>query len=89
MGFSTLSSKGQIVIPKEIRESRHWRAGTRFVVEETPAGLLLKPEQPFPPTRLEDGFGCVGYDGPARSVEEMNRGIDAELRRRWKKGRPA
>lgn len=85
MGSTTLSSKGQIVIPKEIRESRHWRAGTRFVVEETPTGLILKPEQLFPPTRLEDGRGCVGYTGPAKTIEEMRQGIDEELRQRWVK----
>lgn len=86
MATTVLSSKGQIIIPKEIRKSRHWRPGTRFVVEETAAGLLLKPATEFPPTRLEEGLGCLGYGGPAKTVEEMEQGIDEELRRRWKKG---
>lgn len=85
MSSTILSSKGQIVIPKDIRESRHWRVGTRFIVEETPAGLTLKPAQVFPPTRLEDGLGCVAYAGPAKTVEEMKQGIDEELRRRLEK----
>lgn len=82
MPTTILSSKGQIVIPKTIRDSHHWQAGTRFVIEENSAGLFLKPEQLFSPTRLEDGLGCLNYNGPARTIEEMNQGIDAELRRR-------
>ena len=40
---TTLSGKGQIVIPKSLRESRRWRPGTRFIVEEITSGILLKP----------------------------------------------
>jgi hypothetical protein len=39
--------------------------------------------KPFPPTRVEDGIGCVGYPGPRKSIEEMAQGIDAEARRQW------
>jgi AbrB family looped-hinge helix DNA binding protein len=81
-----LSSKGQVIIPKPIRESHHFQPGMRFVVEDTPAGILLRPMTDFAPTDLVDGLGCSGYQGPARSVEEMDRGIDAELRQQWRKG---
>ena len=88
METTLLSSKGQIIIPKPIRESHHWQPGTRFIVEDTPSGILLKPMTEFTPTELKDGLGCAGYHGPAKSVEEMNRGVDDELRRQWQK-RPA
>ena len=42
METTLLSSKGQVIIPKPIRESHHWRPGTRFIVEDTPAGILLR-----------------------------------------------
>jgi AbrB family looped-hinge helix DNA binding protein len=41
---TTLSGKGQIVIPKSLRESRRWRPGTRFIVEEITFGILLKTQ---------------------------------------------
>ncbi len=37
-----LSSKGQIVIPKDIRESLHWDAGSEIIVSTTAHGVLLK-----------------------------------------------
>lgn len=87
METTLLSSKGQIIIPKLIRESHHWRPGTRFIVEDTPDGILLKPLAPFPATDLKEGLGCAGYRGPAKTVEEMAEGVDEELRRQWRKGR--
>jgi hypothetical protein len=46
--------------------------------------VVLRAAKPFAPTRIEDGLGCTGDRGPAKSVEEMDAGIDAELRRRWR-----
>jgi len=53
--------EGQVVLPKTIRESRGWRAGMEFLVEETAQGILLRPVRPFPPTRVEDIAGCLAY----------------------------
>jgi AbrB family looped-hinge helix DNA binding protein len=33
---TTVSTKGQVIPPKAIREQWHWPAGTELVVEETP-----------------------------------------------------
>ena len=85
METTTLSSKGQIIIPKSIRESHHWMPGEKFIIEETQAGIILKPARPFPATTLEEGFGCAGYRGARKSVEEMTEGIEAELRKVWKR----
>lgn len=83
METTTLSSKGQIIIPKALRDSRHWRPGTKFLIEETAAGLVLKPANLFPPTSLKEGLGCAGYEGAAKTVEEMRQGVDEALRREW------
>ena len=84
MPNTTLSSKGQIIIPKEVRNAHQWSAGTEFIVEDLGDGTLLRPRSPFPPTNLEAGLGCTGYNGAAHSVEEMQQGIDEVLRRTWK-----
>ena len=75
MKTTRLSGKGQIIIPKSVRDRHHWRPGTEFVIEETATGIILKPRKLFPPTRLEDGIGCAGYEGPPKTVEEMEQGI--------------
>ena len=78
-----LSTKGQIVLPKEIRERRRWKSGMRLVVEETAEGVLLKPEDLFAPAALEDVFGCLKdkYQGPPLTLEEMEEALTAEARR--------
>lgn len=59
MATTKLSTKGQIVLPKEIRSSHAWGPGTEFTVEETRDGILLRPARRFPPTKVEDVAGCL------------------------------
>ncbi len=75
-----LSSKGQIIIPKAIRAARSWRPGQQFEVVETGEGVLLRPCQPFPGTELDEVAGCLAYDGPPVSVEEMNGAVALKRR---------
>lgn len=86
MDIVRLSTKGQIVIPHELRARHRWEAGTELVIEDQGDVLVLRAAKPFAPTRVEDGLGCTGYEGPARSVEDMDAAIDAEMRRRWRGG---
>lgn len=79
---TVVSTKGQVILPKAIRQERRWDAGTRLVVENTSEGVLLKPAQPFPPTRAEDVFGLLAYRGKPKTVEAMDAGVAAEARRR-------
>ena len=83
-----LSTKGQVVLPKEIRRRRKWAAGAELIVEETPAGVLLRPARVFPEASIEDVYGCLHRPGMKPvSIEEMNEGIIAEVRRRHARGR--
>ena len=79
---TTLSTKGQVILPKPVRRALRWAAGTRLVVESTTDGVLLKPEPSFPETRSEDVFGSLACDGKPKTVREMNAGVLAEARRR-------
>ncbi len=80
-----LSSKGQVIIPKTIRSSHRWKAGTRFIVEEVQGGVLLKPISNFSETDLKSGLGCAGYKGAAKSLEEIQADMDAEVAQTWSK----
>jgi AbrB family looped-hinge helix DNA binding protein len=84
---TTVSTKGQVILPKAIRERRKWRPGTRLVVEETADGVLLKAAPLFSPSRPEDVFGMLRYSGPPKTVEDMDAAIAAEVERRRARGR--
>ena len=87
---TTLSSKGQVVIPKELRDAKRWHAGMSLTVEELPQGLLLRPAKKplFAPTKLENVMGCLKYDGPALSLAEIDRKMVAAFRKNWLKDNP-
>jgi AbrB family looped-hinge helix DNA binding protein len=72
-----LSSKGQIVIPKAIRDDMHLPPGTEFIISATATGLTLTPKTLFPPTTSKDVRGFLAK--PGRSAPD-----DAELKARIK-----
>ena len=86
MAITHISSKGQVIIPKAIREAHHWRAGQTLEVVETPEGLLLRNPRPFPASRLDDVAGCLPYTGLAVSIEEMEQAIAEGARRQNDRG---
>jgi AbrB family looped-hinge helix DNA binding protein len=76
-----VSTKGQVILPKEIRDLRRWPPGTKLTVENTAEGVLLKAAPLFPPTRAEDVGGMLKYSGPPLTIEEMDAAVAAEARR--------
>jgi AbrB family looped-hinge helix DNA binding protein len=78
-----LSSKGQIIIPKSVRDAHGWTSGTEFAVEVTGEGILLRPKPAFEPTSLDAVAGCLEYAGPSLTVDDMARSIDEVLRETW------
>lgn len=71
METTRLSSKGQIIIPKCLRDIYRWEPGLEFVVIDTGEGILLKPNKPFEPTTVEEVAGSLPYVGKAKTIEEM------------------
>lgn len=78
---TTLSTKGQVILPKAIREQRRWSAGTQLTVEDTPEGVLLRASPIFPETNVDAVFGSMRA-GRALSIEEMNEAVAREAKRR-------
>lgn len=37
-----VSPKRQVILPKALRDRRHWHSGTKLMVEDTDDGVLLK-----------------------------------------------
>lgn len=77
-----VSTKGQVILPKSVREHRRWGAGTKLVVEDTAEGVLLRKAPLFAPTTIDQVFGALAWKGKPKSLEEMDEGIKAEARRR-------
>jgi AbrB family looped-hinge helix DNA binding protein len=83
MARTRLSSKGQVIIPKAVRERHGWRPGDALEVEDRGDAVVLRRAKPFPVTRPEDVYGCLKYDGPPVTIEEMDRAVEEEARRMW------
>jgi AbrB family looped-hinge helix DNA binding protein len=79
---TTLSTKGQLILPQGVRRGRNWGPGTRLIVEETAEGVLLRPATVFAATKPEDVFGSLTYAGPAKTLEDMEAAVATEARRR-------
>lgn len=75
MKTTRLSTKGQLILPKDVRDHHGWTAGTELEVEDRGDAVILREVEGLPESRLEEILGCAGYDGPARTLEEMETAI--------------
>ena len=55
MATTTVSSKGQVVIPRALREKYRLTSGTRFEIAEYDAGLVLAPLKRVRSSRRQAG----------------------------------
>ena len=79
---TTVSTKGQVILPKAVRERRRWQAGTRLVVEDTEEGVLLKPASLFAPTKPREIYGSLPHRGRPKTLEEMEAALADKARHR-------
>jgi AbrB family looped-hinge helix DNA binding protein len=86
-----MSTKGQVIIPKSLREQMNWGLGTRFQVEVDPADQLsikLKPVVSSKDLKLSAQAlsakmqETVWYSGPALSDEDIKAAMTQEAMRR-------
>ena len=76
MATVKVSSKGQILLPKTVREACSIRPGAEFVIAVVGGEIHLKPAQPLiPPTTVAAGRGLLA--GKVRKSL-----TDAEIRER-------
>lgn len=78
----TVSTKGQVVLPKAIRASKNWRPGQKLVVEATQEGVLLRPANPFAPMKIDDVFGSLAHHGKRLTDEDIEASLRAAAKRR-------
>ena len=79
MATATLTSKGQLTIPKAVRDSLHLHTGDRvaFIIHGE-SEALLKPVT----KSVDDVFGRLhSANQPRRTVEEMKAAVVEQLKR--------
>ena len=68
----TLTTKGQITLPKALREALHLKTGDKVVFEpQGEEGYLLRPKT----LDVRVLKGRMKYDGPAATLEDMEKAI--------------
>ncbi len=78
-----LSTKGQIVIPKGVRETHHLVAGTEFVVSFVNNEIHLKPLPLFAPATVAQSAALLAKRGRARlSEKQIRSGIAQTIKQR-------
>jgi AbrB family looped-hinge helix DNA binding protein len=71
----TMSTKGQVVIPRALREHLGWGEGTRLEIVRQAGGVVIRPLRSIPETKVDDLLGLLKYAGPPKTIEEMNDAI--------------
>lgn len=83
MQLTRLSSKGQVIIPKPIRDAHKWRVGQELVVIDVEEGLLLTAKKAFDETNIDKVAGCLARRGKPKSLQDLKTGLRNGLRERW------
>jgi len=82
MSLTRVSKKGQITIPRDVREALGLRSGDRVEIVVEGGKAILKPLKKSP----EEVYGKLSsFAKKAVSVEEMDQGIRKKLKQDWEK----
>ena len=78
-----ITDKGQITLPKGLREELSIKPGgkVRFIVDGNMAMLI-------PVGPISELFGNLKYDGPTKTLEDMEQAIDEAIQERIKRNMP-
>lgn len=83
MTVAKFSTKGQLVVPKQLRDAYDWTSGSAVEFIDEGDGVKIKPVAPKKRYTIDDLYGITGYKGPPRTLEDMQRGIDEAMAERW------
>ncbi len=71
MSRTRLSSKGQVIIPKDVRDRHGWKPGAELDVEDRGDAVVLRAARAFPRKTVAQVYGCLKYEGPPLTIEQM------------------
>jgi AbrB family looped-hinge helix DNA binding protein len=83
MKTTRLSSKGQVIIPKALREAHHWEIGQELTAVDVGEGILLKSNSIFDKTTLDQVAGTLKYSGEPKSLQDLEDAICLGVAEQW------
>lgn len=86
METTKLSSKGQVIIPKAVRNIHQWQVGLELMVIDLGDGVLLKPKAPFQETILSDVAGLLKNTVRPKTDSEIKQALSNHIRNKWHAG---
>ena len=90
-----LSAKGQIVIPKDVRDRMRLQVGEAFDVVERENEVVLRrrngrratPAAQAVADAVREIQSFYRYEGPPVSLEDMKSGIEQAIKEKWGEGK--
>lgn len=83
----SVTSKGQVTIPKDVRDALGITTGTRVRFEAQGASARLTVARKRKVSRVEDGPKLFNYKGPRRSLEDIEQAIAEGMTRNFARRR--
>ena len=71
-----ISSKGQIVIPKEVRDNLHWDTGAELILVMTEQGVMLQAKMKTEKQPVKSLRGFLQHSGEAVSTEQLCQAVE-------------
>ena len=78
MAITTVSSKGQVVIPRHLREKHRLTSGVRLQISETDEGLVLSPIRRARPSAGLPGWRALR--GSAKDTDALKQHLEEHRR---------
>ena len=89
MSRTRLSSKGQIVIPKDVRDVVRWTPGAELDVAVDGNVVTIRQVERtlrLPTSEEVDRVaGVLKYNGPPKTLEDIDRELTESFRKDWSK----
>ena len=71
----SVTSKGQVTIPKDVRDALGITTGTRVKIMAVGPAAQITVARKTKPSRVEDGPKICNYRGPTLTIDDMERAI--------------
>jgi AbrB family looped-hinge helix DNA binding protein len=75
MSTVSVTSKGQVTIPKRVRQALGITPGSKVEFDIDRGGVRLRLVKRRSAARIEDGAAILNYTGPRIPIEQMDGGV--------------
>jgi len=84
-----MSTKGQVIIPKAVRDQLGAVPGAEYAVEIDRGAIRLVPRGGYksrlPATTLDEVAGMLRYEGPPVTIDDMRKAVRARAAERFRR----